>query len=173
MRVTIISAVAKNGAIGRDNDLPWHIPEDLKHFKRATRGFPIVMGRRTFESVGEPLPKRRNVVISRRPDFRAEGCEVFASVEAALVALADEPEVFIVGGTEIYRAALPFAGRMIITHIDAAFEADAFFPEVEWSEWRVVEERRFEANEERPIAFAFVTYERTPSRPIPASAQRG
>ncbi|MCA9523688.1 MAG: dihydrofolate reductase [Myxococcales bacterium] len=173
MRVTLIAAVARNGAIGKGNDLPWHIPEDLRHFKRTTRGCPVVMGRRTYESVGEPLPRRRNVVISRRPDFRAPGCDVFTSLEAALTALADEAEVFVVGGTGIYRAALPYAARMIITHIDASFDADTFFPDVDWSAWSMTEERRFEATDERPLAFSFVTYERVPPRTVPDGSQIG
>lgn len=130
--LAIIVAIARNGIIGCTNEegrgaLPWHLPEDLKHFKETTNGYPIIMGRKTWESLGRPLPNRRNVVISRQVNYVAPGAEVFTSLPAALAAVGDNP-AFIIGGAELYRQALPLAGQLIITEVDMDAEGDTAFP---------------------------------------------
>lgn len=144
-RLTIIVARARNGVIGRDNSLPWHLPEDLQHFKRTTMGHPVLMGRRTFESIGRPLPGRRIIVISRNPDWHVAGCERGATLHAAIAMSArsldrhpgiDPAEVFVAGGAQIYREALPIADRVIVTALDIEVEGDARFPALDPAVWQ-------------------------------------
>jgi dihydrofolate reductase len=159
--VTLVAAVARNGVIGRDGGVPWHLPEDLAHFKRLTTGHAVVMGRKTWESIPErfrPLPDRRNVVVTRNPVWRADGAERAGSVEEALRLLEDEPHVFVIGGADVYADALPYADELALTEIDAEIEGDAFFPT--WDRGVFEEVDRVEhAGHETP--FAFVTYART------------
>ena len=159
-RITLIAAVARNGVIGRAGRIPWRIPGDLPRFKRLTMGHPVIMGRRTWESLGRPLPGRRNLVISRTPGLRLAGAEVFGSLSAALAACADASEVFVIGGTEAYRAALPRAQRLRLTEIDADVEGDAFFPPFDRAEWRQTAREPHPANPDNPLPFAYVDYER-------------
>src|SRR5687768_1977011 len=133
--VSLIAAVARNRAIGRDNQLLCRISEDLKFFRRTTLGSPIVMGRKTWDSIGRPLPGRRNVVVTRNPAWQAEGAERAASLHDALAMLRDAPKVFVIGGGEIYAQALPLADELVLTEIDAEFQADAFFPSWDPSHW--------------------------------------
>jgi len=137
MPVTLLAAVARNGVIGVDGGLPWHLPDELALFKELTLGHVLVMGRRTFESVGRPLPGRTTVVVTRRPDWEAEGVLRAGSVNEAL-ALAREvdDEVFVVGGAQVYAEALPATDRLALTLVDAEPEGDTVFPEVDWSQWR-------------------------------------
>lgn len=158
MMLSMIAAVGTNGALGKDNQLLWHLPADLAWFKQTTLGKPVVMGRKTFDSVGRPLPKRRNVVISRNTDLRIEGVEVCQSLDAALALLSDEPEVMIVGGAEIYRMALPMADRVYLTIVDVAPDADAFFPELPSQEWVLREERVMEPDERNAFRMQFQTW---------------
>lgn len=141
--VALIVAVSRNGVIGRDGDLPWHLPEDLQHFKRLTLGKPIIMGRLTWESIGRPLPGRTNIVISRTPDYEAPGAEVVPSFEAALAhasPLVDaDGEIMIIGGAQIYRAALPLADRIYRTRVGVDVVGDTVFPELDSADWRVLE----------------------------------
>ena len=123
-----VAAVARNGAIGKDNTLLWRLPEDLKFFKRTTLGCPVIMGRKTWDSIGRPLPGRRNIVITRNPTWRAEGAEVFHDLDSALATTANEPRVFVIGGGELYAQALPLADELVLTEVDADFEGDTFFP---------------------------------------------
>jgi dihydrofolate reductase len=146
--------------IGGGNALLWHIREDLRRFKRITTGHPVVMGRKTFESMGRALPLRCNVVISRQKDYAAPGCEVVASLEAAIAPFAPEEEVFIIGGAEIYRQALPLADRLYITWVDADFEGDTFFPEFDPARWEEVSSERHERGEQFGHPFRFVDYRR-------------
>ena len=154
MTVTILAAVARNGVIGVDGGLPWHLPDELQLFKELTLGHVLVMGRRTYESVGRPLPGRTTVVVTRRPDWASEGVLRAGSVEEAL-ALANEidDEVFVVGGAQVYAEALPAADRLALTFVDAEPEGDTLFPEVDWSKWREVARRDGQGWEH-------VTYER-------------
>jgi dihydrofolate reductase len=160
-RLTLIAAVARNGVIGRDNQLPWRLPEDLMRFKAVTAGNGVVMGRKTWESLPEsfrPLPGRRNIVVSRNPDYVAEGATVVDSVAAALGIAADTNEVFVIGGAELYAQALPLADCLQLTEIDADFEGDARFPDFDRRQWR--ETGRTCDRAEVGFAYAFVTYER-------------
>jgi len=155
-RVTLIVARARNGVIGRDNAMPWKIPGELAHFKRTTMGHPIVMGRKTWESIGRALPGRRNIVVSRNPGFVACGAEVASSLDAALARCADAEELFVIGGAELYTQALPIARRAIVTEIDADYDGDAHFPILDSAQWQVVERQPGAA--EPP--HVFVTYVR-------------
>ncbi|MBP9584885.1 IS1595 family transposase ISSsu9 [bioreactor metagenome] len=160
--ISIIVAVADNLAIGKDNNLLWHISEDLKYFKRITGGHTVIMGRKTWESIGRPLPNRRNIVISRslKVDSLA-GAEVFGSLESALATLPANEEHFIIGGGEIYREALPLAEKLYITFVHITVnDADTFFPEVEEREWREVGRESFERGEKFGRPFEFVVLER-------------
>ena len=140
MKLTIVVAIAKNNTIGCANKLLWHISEDLKHFKRITTGGCIVMGRKTFESIGRKLPNRRNVVISRNKDLTIEGCEIFSSIDDMMENLKDVNEVFIIGGGEIYAQTLPICDKIELTVVDKDYEGDTVFPVINYDEWDVVSE---------------------------------
>ncbi|MHC1779820.1 MAG: dihydrofolate reductase [Bacteroidales bacterium] len=162
MKISIIVAVAQNGAIGKDNRLLWHISEDLKYFKKVTSGNPVVMGRKTWESIGKPLPGRRNIVISRSLDS-LPGAEVFKSLELALevVGKSGADEIFIIGGGEIYRQALPFASKLYLTKVHVTIEdADTFFPSVDSDQWQELSHESFERGEKFEYSFEFVVLER-------------
>ena len=157
-RLTLIVARARNGVIGRDGALPWRLPEDLAHFKRTTMGHPIVMGRKTWESIGRPLPGRRSIVVSRQPGFEATGAEVAESLDAALALCAGAEEVFVIGGAQLYAEALPRADRLIVTEIDADFEGDTHFPATDPALWREAAREHQPPTDARPFGFDFVTY---------------
>ena len=138
-RIVLVAAVADNGVIGRDGDIPWHLPADLRHFRAVTTGNTVVMGRRTYESIGHPLPNRTNVVVTRRPDWTAQGVVVVHSVEEAVARAQDfTGDVMVIGGGEIYAAALPLADGQILTHVHAAPEGDTRYPDLDRSEWTEV-----------------------------------
>jgi dihydrofolate reductase len=158
-RLSLIAAVAANGVIGSDNALPWRLPEDLKRFKALTLGHPVIMGRRTFESIGRPLPGRRNIVVTRNPDYRAEGCETRNTLEAALVACqGGSDEIFVVGGAQIYAEALPLAQRLYLTEIRRTFEGDARFPDWDRTAWK--ETAREAHRTEDGLEYEFAVYDR-------------
>lgn len=157
--ITIVVAIASNNAIGKDNKLLWRLPNDLKHFKQITSGHTIIMGRKTYDSVGKPLPNRRNIVVTRQ-DIHIEGVEIASSIDAALAVCADEPEVFIVGGAEIYRQSMSRVNRIYLTIVHRDFEADTFFPQLDEKEWKTVSREDFEADERNPIPYSFITLER-------------
>ena len=164
-RITLILARARNGVIGRDGELPWRIPGELAHFKRTTMGHPVIMGRKTWESIaaraGGPLPGRRNIVITRNAAYAAPGAEVVPSLDAALALCAAADEVFVIGGAEIYALALPRAARAIVTEIDADYDGDARFAALDPRQWQVAERRDAPGEP----AHAFVTYaRRAPAR---------
>lgn len=168
--ITLIAALSDNRVIGRGGGLPWHLPADLKRFKALTMGHAIVMGRRTWDAVGRPLPGRRTIVLTRRHDFEASGAVVVHDLEAALAAAGDDDTVFIAGGGDIYALALPRADRMELTHVHAVLDGDAFFPPFDAGAWRTVFEQRHEADERHAFAFTFRTLERVVSpRPRPGS----
>jgi dihydrofolate reductase len=162
-RLTLIVARARNGVIGRGGTLPWRLAEDLAHFKRTTMGHPIVMGRRTWESIGRPLPGRRSIVVSRDPTFSAAGAEVVESLDAALRVAGDVPEIFLIGGAQLFEAAAGRAHRMLVTEIDADFEGDTTFPHPDPREWVAVQREPHAATASRPFALEYVTYDRRPS----------
>lgn len=160
--LTLIVARARNGTIGRDNTLPWRLPEDLKHFKQTTMGAPVVMGRKTWDSIGRPLPGRRNIVVSRNRDLTLEGAEVVGSLEDAQRLCVGVEQVFLIGGAQLYAEALPSADRLVVTEIDADIPGDAFFPEVDRTRW-IETARETHHSEANGFDYAFVTYERPPS----------
>lgn len=159
-KLSIIVAMSRNGVIGRGNRMPWHLPADLKHFKDTTMGHAIIMGRKTFESIGRPLPGRRNIVITHRQDYQAPGCEVVHSLEQALGLLDDDEEAFIIGGATLYQQALPLADRLYITRIDAVVEGDIYFPNLDWTQWRLIDRRSHPADERNAFDLVFEVYER-------------
>ena len=136
--ISLIVAVSTNNVIGRDGDLPWHLPDDLKNFKRLTTGKPIIMGRKTYESIGKPLPNRKNIVMTRKPGYEAPGCEVVATAEAALVAAAGADEVMIIGGSGVYDAFLPLSSRIYLTRVHANVDGDVHFPVLDDAVWEPV-----------------------------------
>lgn len=151
--------MGRNRGIGLRGGLPWHLPGDLQHFKRATLGKPVVMGRKTWESVGRPLPGRQNIVVTRNPDFTAPGAQVAASLEEA-VALANPGEVMIVGGGELYREALPVATRLLLTRVDASPEADTFFPAWDVAEWELAHSKAHPADARNEYAWVVEDWQR-------------
>jgi dihydrofolate reductase len=158
--ISIIVAASTNNVIGVQGELPWKISDDLKRFKKLTMGKPIVMGRLTWESIGRPLPGRQNIVITRQPDFSAEGCDVVSSPVAALDIAGDAEEIMIIGGGQIYDLFLPKAGRLHITRVHTEIEGDAFFPAIDAGSWELVDAEAIDASEANEFAFEFQTYER-------------
>jgi dihydrofolate reductase len=159
--------MTRNGVIGRDNDLPWRLPDDMKHFMRTTRGHPVIMGRRTFESMDGPLPRRTNIVVTRQRAYRAaEGARVVADLDAALAAAraqcdADGVDLaFIIGGAELYRRGLAIADRLYVTRVDAELDGDTHFPEVDWTAWRRISSEHHPADAEHAYGFDVEVYER-------------
>ena len=162
-RITLIAAMAQNRVIGRDGDLPWHLPADLKHFKKTTLGSPVVMGRKTWDSIGRPLPRRRNLVLSRSQPTLPDGVELYSDVDAVLAACAEEEDLFVIGGAEIYRLFFPVAHRLILTEVAEEIDGDTHFPDFDDESWHEVERIRHEADEKNLYAYSFVTWERVPS----------
>jgi len=160
MKISIIVAMEANGVIGQDNELPWHLPADLKHFKQTTMGKPILMGRKTWESIGRPLPGRTNIVITRDSTYSAAGCVVVNSIEAALTAAGEQDEVMVIGGAELYRQVLPSADTIYLTRIHEHFEGDTRFPEIRDTEWHQLERIDHEADEKNPHDYSFIRLER-------------
>lgn len=158
--LTLVVARAENGVIGRDNQLPWRLPEDLAHFKRVTLGKPIIMGRKTYDSIGRPLPGRRNIVVSRNPDLQIEGCDVAGSLIDAQRLCVGVDEICLIGGAQLYAEALASADKLIVTEIAKAFEGDASFPVLDRSQWRETARETHHAGAPNDFDYAFVTYER-------------
>ena len=170
LTLSLIAAVARGGVIGKNNALLWHLPEDMRHFKRATLGHPVIMGRKTWDSLParlRPLPGRPNIVVTRNPQWHADGAQRAASLNEAIALVADVPQAFVIGGAQLYAAALPHADELVITEIDADFDGDAYFPA--WDRRQFIETHRatHPAGEANPFGFAFVTYQRrqSPQRP--------
>ena len=158
--ISIIAALSANRVIGRDGGLPWHLPDDFKHFRRTTLGKPVLMGRRTWESLDGPLPKRDNIVVTRSRNYTAEGARVAPGFEQALALVRGAEEVVVIGGASLYRSALPRAERMYLTHIEAEIEGDTRFPDYPEAEWREVSRESHSSDEKHAFAFSIVTYER-------------
>jgi dihydrofolate reductase len=157
--VTIIAAIAANNALGKDNQLIWHLPADLKRFKKTTLNHAVIMGRKTYESLGKPLPNRTNILITRDKNYKAEGCLVVNSVKEALKAAVEVDEnPFILGGAEIYKQAMPFTDKLDITFVHHQFEADVFFPEIDKTIWKETSRKNFKADENNKYDYSFVTY---------------
>jgi len=158
--VSIIVAADEHGGIGRRGGLPWHLPEDLKRFKALTMGKPMVMGRKTWDSIGRPLPGRRSLVVSRQSGFAPEGVEVFDSLASALRAAADAPETCVIGGADIYRQALPYAEVVHLTRVHASVEADTFFPPLDAGDWEETAREDRPADERHAHPYSFLTLRR-------------
>jgi dihydrofolate reductase len=154
-RLTLIAAMGKNRAIGLDGRMPWHLPAELQHFKKATMGKAIVMGRKTWQAIGRPLPGRQNIVVSRNPDFHAEGVDLANSLDDA-IAMSESDEVMIIGGGQLYALALPSAQRMVLTLIDIEPEADTWFPEWDEREWTQESERHFPVDDDNKLAYRII-----------------
>jgi dihydrofolate reductase len=159
MIVSFVVAIAENNAIGKDNQLLWTLPTDMKHFKDITTGHTVIMGRKTFESMGKPLPKRRNIVITRKLDLKIEGAEVKNSLEEALSAAAGDEEVFVIGGAEIYKEALSKTDRIYLTRVHQSFDGDSYFPELNMENWVETAREEHQPDEKNNIAFTFSTLE--------------
>jgi dihydrofolate reductase len=162
MKISMIAAMAHDRVIGKDNQMPWHLPADLAHFKRVTLGKPVLMGRKTFESIGRPLPGRRNLVISRNPGYQAEGIEVVGSVEAALALLASSAvaELMVIGGGHLYAELLPSADCLYLTRIDLAVEGDTRFPAFDDGQWQRIDSESHPADEKNPHPYSFEIWQR-------------
>jgi dihydrofolate reductase len=160
MRISLIVALARNRVIGRDNQLPWRLSADLQHFKRLTMGKPIVMGRKTCESIGRPLPGRTNIVVTRDSSFSAAGCRVVHSIDAALVAAGGADEVMIMGGENLYSQLLPRADRLYLTEVQADVSGDAWFPEFDQAQWQELERESHRADENNEFDYDFVVLAR-------------
>lgn len=154
-----MAAIAANNALGKDNQLIWHLPADLKRFKKTTLHHAVIMGRKTYESLGKPLPNRSNILITRNKNYKAEGCVVVNSLKKALkVALKSDENPFILGGAEIYKQAMPFADKLDITFVHHQFEADVFFPEIDKTIWKETSRENFKTDENNKYDYSFVTY---------------
>jgi dihydrofolate reductase len=159
--ISFLVAMDRNKVIGRNNELPWHLPEDLKYFKRMTMGHPIAMGRKTHESIGRILPGRENIIITRNTDYKCEGCKVFSSIEDFVRYCNDmEGEIFVIGGAEIFRETFDYADRLYITCIHEEFEGDTFFPEFDNSHWNLISIEKGIKNQKNPYDYDFRMYER-------------
>lgn len=158
--ITMIAAAAENNALGKDNDLVWHLPDDFKRFKQLTTGHHIIMGRKTFETFPQPLPNRTHIVITRKEDYEKDGAIVVNSLQEALELAKDDPQPFIIGGGEIYHLALPQADKIELTRVHGTFEADAFFPEIDENNWKLVSSDFHPRDEKHNYAFTYLTYER-------------
>lgn len=164
MTLSIIVAMAENRIIGKDNRLPWHLPEDLKHFKEITMGKPVIMGRKTYESIGRPLPGRENIVLTRNKSYQAKGAKVISSLQEAIKACPSAEEIFIIGGAELYKETLSKADRLYLTVIHKDFEGDAYFPKVDLEkDFKVVEKTDCVSSGPEKLSYTFITAERIPS----------
>ncbi|RTY92463.1 dihydrofolate reductase [Flavobacterium sp. GT3R68] len=156
--IILIAAAAENHALGKNNELCWHLPDDFKRFKQLTSGHHIIMGRKTFQSFPKPLPNRTHIVISRQQNYRPEGCIVTDSIENALAISPKDEDIYIIGGGEIYNLALPFADKIELTRVHDNFDADAFFPEIDKKEWRLSTEEFHSKDEKHNCDFTYQTY---------------
>lgn len=158
--IALIWAMDENGVIGNKNQLPWHLPEDLKFFKKTTMSSPIIMGRKTWDSIGRPLPGRKNIVITRNTSFSCEGCEVIHSIEELEQYRNDSQTVYVIGGAEIFSLVLPVADRLILTKIHAEFEGDTYFPSINWGEWKQISSEKGLRDEKNPYDYEYLIYDR-------------
>ncbi len=158
MKISLIVAASKNYVIGKNNQMPWHLPADLKHFKALTTGKPIIMGRKTFDSIGKPLLNRRNMIITHQQNLLIDDCDVFNSIDDALNAVKNEPEVMIIGGANLYVQLLPRAHCIYLTVIDADFDGDAFFPKLNHATWKLIAEEKHLPDEKNVYAYKFQTW---------------
>ncbi len=160
MKISLIVAMDENRAIGYKNKLPWNIPSELKYFRETTKGKPVIMGRKTHESIGRPMPERLNIIVTRDKDYKADGCVVVNSREGAIKAAKGSSEIMVIGGAEIYKLFLPIAGRLYITKVRGTFQGDTYFPEFDENEWVKGREKFVEKNNENPYSYTIMVLER-------------
>lgn len=158
--LTLIAAAGENNALGKNNDLVWHLPDDFKRFKRLTTGHHIIMGRKTFESFPQPLPNRTHIVITRKDNYKKEGIVVVHSLERGIEFSEGDPQPFVIGGGEIYKMAIEVADKIELTRVHATFDADTFFPEIDEKQWKLIAEEFHEKDERHNFSFTYLTYER-------------
>ena len=160
--ITIIAAIAENNALGKNNDLIWYLPADLQRFKKVTSGYPIIMGRNTFESIGKPLPNRTNVIVTRNKSYHQEGCLIANSLEEAIALVKKSEKLFIIGGAQIYKEAMEkqLADQLDITLVHDTFEADVYFPEIDTNIWQKIASEKYNADEKNKHNYSFVTYKK-------------
>ncbi|MFB6466105.1 dihydrofolate reductase [Cytobacillus sp. Hz8] len=159
--ISLLWAMDEKRTIGKKNQLPWHLPEDLKYFKRVTMGHPIIMGRKTFDSIGRPLPGRENMILTRNQDFQIQGCHILHSIEELLAySRTIEDEIFVIGGAEIFKEVLPIADRLYVTQIYEIFDGDTYFPFFPLDEWKILSREKGIKNEKNPYEYEFLVYER-------------
>jgi dihydrofolate reductase len=158
--ISLLVAMDKNRLIGVNNQLPWHLPADLAYFKKVTMGHPIIMGRKTFEAIGKPLPGRTNIIITRNPDYQAKDCKVYTSLPEAVHNYEEAENVFVIGGAQIFKQSLPFADKLYITFIDHTFTGDTYFPEINMDEWVLESDVPGVTDEKNPYPYCFKVYRR-------------
>lgn len=158
--ISLLWAMGKNRVIGKNNDLPWRLPADLKYFKQITMGHPVAMGRKTFESIGKKLPGRENIIITRNADFHVEECTVLHSIEELLSYSQHFDELFVIGGADIFEQCLPYAGRLYVTYIHENFDGDTFFPNFSFQDWVEISRKKGLKDEKNPFDYEFIVYER-------------
>ena len=163
MKLSVIVAVSSNHVIGYKNQLPWRLPADLKYFKQVTMGHPIVMGRKTYESIGRPLPGRTNIIITRQENYEVQNCIVVHSFEEAMSLCREEDEVFIIGGAEIILQSIQLVDKIYLTRISGVFAGDTFFPEIDHTQWSEIQRQDFEPDEKNAWPYSFIIYERVPA----------
>ena len=161
IQLSAVVAIDENRVIGFENRLPWNMPADLQHFKQLTLDKPIMMGRKTYQSIGRPLPRRRNIIISRDPNFAPAGTEIFASPELALTALHDAPEIMLIGGAQLFTQLLPQLTRLYLTIIHYTFPGDTYFPEIDFTQWQEIAREAHHADTANPYSYTFLTYQRS------------
>lgn len=161
MIISLIAALDKKSGIGKENRLLWHLPADLKFFKKVTTGHTVIMGRNTYESIGKPLPQRRNIVLTRKEGYSAPGCEVSEDLFSAIKSCHKEQEIFIIGGADIYRQAIQVADKLYLTRVDVVMDADTFFPEFSMSAWKLIHLEKHKADEKNAYDYSFSVYQRT------------
>lgn len=161
--ISLLVAMDKNQLIGKDNDLPWRLPADLAYFKRVTMGHPIIMGRKTYDSIGRPLPGRENIIVTRDTSYKAEGCKVIHSIEEIVkMNQQTDQELFVIGGAEIFKEILPHSDRLYITEINEGFDGDTYFPTFDKAKWKVISKEQGIKNEKNPYDYTFLVYEKIP-----------
>ena len=158
--ISLIAAMGRNRVIGKDNTLPWRLPADMRHFRRVTMGKPVLMGRKTFESLGRPLPGRRNIVITRNPDYQSSGCEIAVSIADAIALCAEAEEIFFIGGAELYKQVVPLVDRLYLTEVEIEAQGDAWFPDYDCNAFREVSRESHTGEKGDALGFDFVVYER-------------
>lgn len=161
MSISIIAAIDQNQLIGKQGKIPWDLPADLKYFKKTTMGAAVIMGRKTFESIGFPLPGRRNIILTRNKDYEAEGCELVHSKEEVLAEFSGtDEEAFIIGGAEIYKQFLPYSDKLYLTIIEHEFTGDTYFPEIDWQKWKKISEKKGTTDSNNSYPYAYHVYQR-------------